>query len=98
MEEAVARRSEEELGFTTDMRFVYKFEYTAHFKDIGTEHELCSVFVGQYDGEPRINSEEISDFCWLSAAEVDQMLADDQEPTTPWFAMEWQQLKSMGFV
>ena len=23
------------------------------------------------------------------------MLADDQEPTTPWFAMEWQQLKSM---
>ncbi len=98
IEEAIARRSEEELGFTTNMRFVYKFEYTAHFRDIGTEHELCSVFVGQYDGEPRINSEEISDYRWLSAAEVDQILADDQQPTTPWFAMEWQQLKSLGYV
>ena len=29
IEEAIARRSEEELGFTTNMRFVYKFEYTA---------------------------------------------------------------------
>jgi len=98
MEEAIARRSEEELGFTTDMRFIYKFEYTAHFKDIGTEHELCSVFIGEYDGELSINSEEISDYRWLSTAEVDQLLADDHRATTPWFAMEWQQLKDQGLV
>jgi isopentenyl-diphosphate delta-isomerase len=98
MEEAIARRSAEELGFTTDMRFIYKFEYTAHFKDIGTEHELCSVFIGEYDGELSINAEEISDYRWLSNAEVDQLLADDQQATTPWFAMEWRQLKEQGLV
>jgi isopentenyl-diphosphate delta-isomerase len=98
MEEAIARRSAEELGFTTDMRFIYKFEYTAHFKDIGTEHELCSVFIGEYDGKLSINAEEISDYRWLSTAEVDQLLADDQQATTPWFAMEWRQLKEQGLV
>ena len=98
MEEAIARRSEEELGFKTAMRFIYKFEYIAHFKDIGTEHELCSVFIGEYGGEPNINSEEISDYCWLNAAEVDLLLADHQQPTTPWFAMEWQQLKNRDLV
>jgi len=98
MEEAVARRSQEELGFSTETRFIYKFEYTAHFEDIGTEHELCSVFVGQYDGDPRINSEEIRDYRWVSAAEVDRMLDDEHMATTPWFAMEWRQLKSQGLV
>ena len=98
MDSAIARRSEEELGFATAMSFIYKFEYTAHFDELGTEHELCSVFTGEYFGEPNINREEISDYRWLSSAEVDQLLADDQQATTPWFAMEWRQLKDQGVV
>jgi isopentenyl-diphosphate delta-isomerase len=98
MEAAVARRCEEELGFSTAMRFVYKFEYTAHFEDQGTEHELCSVYVGSFDGVPNVNTEEVSEVRWLSTSEVDAILADEQTPTTPWFAMEWQQLKARGLV
>jgi isopentenyl-diphosphate delta-isomerase len=98
MDHAIARRSQEELGFATAMSFVYKFEYTAHFSDLGTEHELCSVYTGEYHGEPDINVEEISDYRWMSAAEVDAFIADETQPTTPWFAMEWQQLKSRGIV
>jgi isopentenyl-diphosphate delta-isomerase len=77
MDHAIARRSQEELGFATAMSFVYKFEY---------------------HGEPNINVEEISDYRWMSAAEVDAFIADETQPTTPWFAMEWQQLKSRGIV
>ena len=98
MDHAIARRSQEELGFATAMSFVYKFEYTAHFSDLGTEHELCSVYIGEYRGEPHINVEEISDYRWMSAAEVDAFIADETSLTTPWFAMEWQQLKSRGIV
>lgn len=98
IEHAVARRSREELGFATPMQFIYKFEYTAHFKDVGTEHELCSVFVGEYDGEPNINLEEMSDYRWMSPSKVDQILKDDSVATTPWFAMEWQQLKSRDLI
>lgn len=98
LEDAVARRCQEELGFSTPMQFVYKFEYTAHFQDLGTEHELCSVFVGHFDGEADINSEEISDYRWVDPAQVTHMLQDKQTPTTPWFAMEWEQLQQRGIV
>jgi len=97
-EVAVARRSQEELGFSTEMEFIYKFEYTAHFENRGTEHELCSVFVGHYQGEPDINYEEISSCMWVSAEDVSVMLKDEETPTTPWFAMEWDQLQSRGLV
>jgi len=98
IELAVARRCQEELGFATDTQFVYKFEYTAHFEDRGTEHELCSVFVGQYSGAPDINVEEISSVRWVSPADVSTMLHDDQILTTPWFAMEWEQLQKRGLI
>ena len=98
IEAAITRRSHEELGFTTAMSFVYKFEYKAHFDDVGTEHELCSVYVGEYAAEPNCNSAEISDYQWLSPSAVDTMLADETIQTTPWFAMEWEQLKSRGLV
>ena len=97
-EVAVARRSQEELGFSTEMDFVYKFEYTAHFEDRGTEHELCSVFIGNYHGESDINYEEISSCRWVSPDEVSAMLDDDSVLTTPWFAMEWEQLRLRGLV
>lgn len=95
---AIARRSQEELGFATEMEFVYKFEYTAHFEDQGTEHELCSVYIGHYNGQPNINSEEISNFRWVSPAEVNTILVNDEALTTPWFAMEWEQLQRRGLV
>ena len=98
MEEAIARRSSEELGFATKTSFIYKFEYTAHFGELGTEHELCSVYVGEFTGEPNINAEEISDYRWMSASEIDAFLADEKTQTTPWFEMEWQRLKSEGVV
>ena len=98
MDDAIARRSQEELGFATAMSFVYKFEYTAHFSDLGTEHELCSVYTGEYHGEPNINVEEISDYRWMNATELDAFIADEMQLTTPWFAMEWQQLKARGIV
>ena len=53
-----------------------------------------TVILNQSD----INVEEISDYRWMSAAEVDSFIADETALTTPWFAMEWQQLKSRGIV
>ena len=80
------------------MEFIYKFEYTAHFENRGTEHELCSVFVGHYHGQPDINYEEISSCRWVSPDEVSAMLEDDNTLTTPWFAMEWEQLQRRGLA
>lgn len=51
IQEAVHRRLEQELGFTTELKYLYKFIYKAQFEDKGTEHELCSVWIGRYNGE-----------------------------------------------
>ncbi len=92
MEEAVQRRCEEELGFRTPMRFLYKFEYHAQFGALGSEHELCSVYTGIFSGEPVINTTEIEAWQWLAPAELDRRLAHSPETFTPWFKLEWQRI------
>lgn len=94
MSQAVQRRCEQELGFATDLKFVYKFEYTAPFEDQGTEHELCSVYVGSYEGAMNINASEVSDVQWLKPQAVNAALRDTPNAFTPWFKLEWSQLQS----
>ena len=93
MEAAVQRRCEQELGFRTPMRFLYKFEYHAQFGELGSEHELCSVYTGIFSGEPVINATEIEAWQWLAPAELGRRLAQEPEKFTPWFKLEWQQIQ-----
>jgi len=93
MSDAVQRRMEQELGLRTPVRFVYKFEYQAQFLDLGTEHELCWVYVGQTADQPVINTTEIGEWRWISPAALDAELEASSADFTPWFRMEWQQLR-----
>ncbi len=94
MEDAVHRRAYQELGVRVDIRYLYKFQYQAAYKELGTEHEICSVFVGFTDDEPVVNPTEIADWDYLSAREVTELLGAQPEVFTPWFQMEWQELMS----
>lgn len=94
MSQAVRRRCEQELGFATDLTFLYKFEYTAPYEDQGTEHELCSVYVGSHPGKVDINASEISDIQWLKPQAVDNALSESPKTFTPWFKLEWSRLRS----
>ncbi|MCR9260543.1 MAG: isopentenyl-diphosphate Delta-isomerase [Pseudomonadaceae bacterium] len=94
MEVAVVRRCEQELGFSTALTYLYKFSYQANYKDLGSEHELCSVYVGFFDGEPNPNNTEIDAWRWADPSELDGVLADPSEPFTPWFRLEWDRLNT----
>ncbi|MFT7651007.1 MAG: isopentenyl-diphosphate delta-isomerase [Limisphaerales bacterium] len=94
LETATQRRCQQELGFTTPLQFVYKFEYHAEFGDLGAERELCSVFVGAFDGAMRINQAEISAHRWIAPHELDAELAENPERFTPWFHLEWASLRN----
>ncbi len=89
LELAVQRRCREELGFATPFRFVYKFAYAAQFGDLGSERELCSVYVGSYDGDLAINGTEIRAYRWMSRAAIDAALRDTPDEFSPWFKLEW---------
>src|SRR6202035_3969755 len=67
MEDAIQRRSRQELGVVTQFQFLYKFKYQVPFKDIGAEHELCWVFVGQSNEPIQVNENEIAGWRYINA-------------------------------
>ena len=94
MTEAVARRLHDELGISaSNLQYVYKFSYRAKYKDIGSENELCSVYIGSVDQEININNNEIADYKFIELKDLSKLL-QRRDVCTPWFMMEWEQLKS----
>lgn len=94
MHDAVQRRLRQELGFGCTLEFVYRFEYRAAFGSIGTEHELCSVFVGISDADVRANANEVAAHRWIAPATLDREIAARPTQFTPWLLLEWQRLRS----
>lgn len=93
LDEAVHRRLEQELGCAAELEFVYKFRYQASFGAAGSEHELCSVFVGRLTRPVQANRNEVADWKFMAPEAVDALVADDMANVTPWFRMEWQRLR-----
>lgn len=90
--EAAARRLEDELHTTSELEFVYKFIYQAKFGGLGSEHELCHVFLGRVQGEPAVNETEIAATRYVTAPELAAEMASEPAKFTPWLKLEWQRL------
>jgi len=90
---ATRRRLLDELHIESQLEFIYKFTYQAKFGDVGSEHELCHVYLGRVDGEVAPNSNEIDAIRYLGAASLDAELAANDANFTPWFKLEWQTLQ-----
>ena len=93
MDEAVGRRLHQELSLRARLRYVYKFEYVAAYRDLGSEHELCSVYVGRSDDQPVVNVTEIGAWRWVAPEDLTRELADHEERFTPWLKLEWERLR-----
>jgi isopentenyl-diphosphate delta-isomerase len=93
MDEALRRRLHQELGMASDLQFLYTFRYQASYRDLGSEHEMCRVYVGLSDDDPRPNSNEIADHRWIDPARLDLELDAEPASFTPWFQMEWPRVR-----
>lgn len=89
---AITRRSQQELGISTQFQYLYKFKYQVPYLDIGAEHELCWVFVGRSTGPIRVNENEIAGWRFISAANLADEMRQHPNHFTPWFKLEWQRL------
>jgi len=94
IESAASRRLEEELGIRTDLKFLYKFKYHASYEDVGSENELCSVFIGRSGEEPLVNRNEISEWKYVLLGEVSAELSSNPDLYSPWFKMEWERIST----
>lgn len=94
-QQATQRRVYEELGVRPELTPLYQFEYHAKYKDVGSEHELCWVYVGNHRATIPLNThpEEIMADGWFDCERVDQWVARHPEDFTPWFLLEWPMLR-----
>ena len=92
MELAVKRRLKEELGIECPVHYLYKFTYHAKYKNLGSEHELCHVYVGLFDGEIKANPEEIDDWKFIKPDDLQERIRNSKKDYTPWMKIEWEML------
>lgn len=93
MAEATHRRIQQELGINSNnLEYLYKFHYQASYGALGSEHELCSVYLGSTTDEVAANVNEVSDWRFISASQLEKEISESPESFTPWFKMEWQHL------
>ncbi len=92
LEIATQRRLEEELGFSVPLKFLFKFQYHARFEDKGSESEVCSVFIGKYDGPVVANENEIAEWRFVPVSELEREIEENARSFSPWFKMEWERI------
>lgn len=96
--QAAYRRLGEEMGFQTDLRFLYKFHYIAPFENGLTENEIDHVFIGFYNKSFKPNPEEVADYEWKSVAAIAEDAHYNPEKYTFWFRLILQNETFQGFV
>lgn len=82
---AGTRRLFEEMGFETSLKELFHFIYKAPFDNGLTEHELDHVMIGYYEENPRINTEEVENWKWMSIEDVKNDMQVHPEIYTIWF-------------
>jgi isopentenyl-diphosphate delta-isomerase len=90
---AISRRLFEELGLKAKLHFLYKFQYQARWKNVGSENELCSVYIGKTNKKPEINDTEIAAWHWISRPDLNKDLIENPQKYSPWFKMEWKEIQ-----
>ncbi|RMI05009.1 MAG: isopentenyl-diphosphate Delta-isomerase [Calditrichaeota bacterium] len=92
MAEAAQRRLQEELGFTTPLKHLFTFQYHARYRDVGSEREVCAVYIGKCNGEVRVNPNEIEEWRFVDVETITRELQEHPERYTPWFKLEWERI------
>jgi isopentenyl-diphosphate delta-isomerase len=94
IDDAAHRRVKEELGLTTQLHYLYKFQYQASYKNLGSENELCSVYIGKADGQIIVNKNEIADWKFINQDAMYHDMQTNPGDYTPWFKMEWDRMRN----
>lgn len=84
-EMAAHRRLKEELGISCNLEKKFDFIYKA---DVGNglwEHELDTVFIGNFEGNFTLNPDEVSEIRYISWEDLDREINDAPENFTEWF-------------
>ena len=83
--EAGKRRLIEEMGFKTNLKEIFSFVYKAQFDNGLTEHELDHVMIGNFNGVPKINPDEVASYKWMTLEAIKKDIELQPNIYTAWF-------------
>jgi isopentenyl-diphosphate delta-isomerase len=82
---AGARRLNEEMGITCELKQAFSFIYKAELDQGLTEYELDHVMIGFSDKAPCMNLEEVNAFKWMSLNDLKNDMTHHPQLYTVWF-------------
>lgn len=97
MREAAHRRLFEEMGFKSRLTYAFKFRYSARFKNIGSENEFCSVFIGRFRGRVKADPSEAMAWKFIDYNKLLRDVKKNPRRYTPWFKIELRKLQDGKF-
>ena len=92
LEQATARRLQEEMGMHCEMHEVFTFIYKAPVGLGLIEHEFDHVWFGQTDATPVINSEEVESWKYMNPIDIAADMKSHPESYTEWFKISFDQI------
>lgn len=96
-EQCAYRRLYEELGITgVQLTKVGCFQYQVQCNAEFSEHELDTVFVGEYDGPVFPNEDEVMAYRWVSAKELRAELTHRKSQFVPWLPLVLEQQQAFS--
>lgn len=84
---AARRRLKEEMGFDSELTEFFSFIYHTKLDNNLFEHELDHVFVGNYDGHPVPNPDEVDDWKWINIDSLERDVGENPDRYTHWFKL-----------
>lgn len=97
-EAAGERRLSEELGFTCKLEIVDRFNYKEKYMDIGSENEVCTILIGEYDGDIHPIPAEVAEVKWMTIKDLIKDMADNPDIYTVWFKIVLNRLIDQGRI
>ncbi len=87
IEVAVRRRLKEEMGIDIQPEYAYSFLYKVVLDNELIEHELDYVFIGMFENEPVVNSNEVENWRYANLAEIKEDMRQNPRVYTHWFKL-----------
>jgi isopentenyl-diphosphate Delta-isomerase len=87
MPQATRRKLKQEMGIDLQPEFAYKFIYKAFLDHDLIEHEYDHVFIGQFEGKPDINREEVEDWKFVDLQALREDAKQNPDHYTHWFKL-----------
>ncbi|MEN9334052.1 MAG: hypothetical protein RLY35_1232 [Bacteroidota bacterium] len=92
IEYTLQEKLQQEMGIQCPLEFAFSFLYKAKLDNNLTEHELDHVYIGQFNGAPQPNPEEVADWRYFSIPEISSLMVTQPQMFTEWFKIAFQQV------